>query len=400
MFIIEYRKRKMDNEQLLDNLVNDFSPKNYDIAESLSQNLDAHIRLSASQAFRNDDLNYININDKLKRNVDSRKIKEVFGNNKLKSNKNYSDYIKEIHESWTEQNLVLILGAGISIDYNLPTWGNLLKGISKKCLEVSDENKDHVIDYIQSQTNNLIYARMLKNVFEKSSKERLSDEIQRLLYQNYNSDNTNETLSQIVNICLHEDYSLKSIITYNYDNLLETELEKFSSSDSKFEEIYDGHYTKKIPIYHIHGYLPKDGFTSDKITLVEDEYHMMYSNDSDWRNMEQINALRKHCCLFVGHSLNDPNLRRILDKKDIYNKHDWYIIALEPNKKSIEDWFDEKEEDKLKYTQREKLVKESILTEMLLKESDFDSLNIKVLWCKDKTEISSTLNSIYNYQDE
>ena len=47
--------------------------------------------------------------------------------------------------------------------------------------------------------------------------------------------------------------------------------------------------------------------------LSEEEYHTLYSNPYSWANLVQISLLTTHSCLFVGMSLTDPNIRRLLD---------------------------------------------------------------------------------------
>jgi hypothetical protein len=45
----------------------------------------------------------------------------------------------------------------------------------------------------------------------------------------------------------------------------------------------------------------------------EDEYHTEYSDPYRWSNMTMISQLGRFSGLFVGLSLQDPNLRRLID---------------------------------------------------------------------------------------
>ena len=49
------------------------------------------------------------------------------------------------------------------------------------------------------------------------------------------------------------------------------------------------------------------------VVLTEDDYHQVYSEVFDWSNVEQLHALTRCTCFFIGLSLNDPNLRRLLE---------------------------------------------------------------------------------------
>ncbi|MBV7461632.1 MULTISPECIES: SIR2 family protein [unclassified Acidovorax] len=111
---------------------------------------------------------------------------------------------------------------------------------------------------------------------------------------------------------------VKSVITYNFDDLLERQLEKNRIlcrciySDT---ETYD---PDELPVYHVHGFLPEDRKKYDRLdksTLVfsEEGYHRIYSDSYHWSNLVQLNSLRENNCLMVGLSMADPNLRRLLD---------------------------------------------------------------------------------------
>jgi hypothetical protein len=45
----------------------------------------------------------------------------------------------------------------------------------------------------------------------------------------------------------------------------------------------------------------------------EDEYHAEYSDPYKWSNMTQMSLLGRYPGLFVGLSLEDPNIRRLID---------------------------------------------------------------------------------------
>ena len=72
----------------------------------------------------------------------------------------------------------------------------------------------------------------------------------------------------------------------------------------------------EFPIYHVHGIIPEQ-LGSKAITptaiLCEEDYHEVYREAYLWSNIEQLHALNRNTCFFIGFSMTDPNLRRLLD---------------------------------------------------------------------------------------
>lgn len=93
-----------------------------------------------------------------------------------------------------------------------------------------------------------------------------------------------------------------------------------------------------------------------------------------WSNLIQLNTFSANICLFIGISLSDPNLRRLLDiswRKNQRCKH--YIIMKKPPQKN----------------------KADEITTMLF-EQDANSLGLNVIWCSDFSEIPNILYGIVN----
>jgi hypothetical protein len=111
---------------------------------------------------------------------------------------------------------------------------------------------------------------------------------------------------------------VRSVLTYNFDDLLEREVKaRGLSYRSIFEEL-DLPSPEELPIYHVHGFLPEDRSEYENInkaTLVfsEEGYHQIYREAYHWSNLIQLNSLKETSCLMVGLSLTDPNLRRLLE---------------------------------------------------------------------------------------
>lgn len=236
-------------------------------------------------------------------------------------------FIKKAQEVVAQGSNSLFLGAGVSMSAQMPSWNDLLKGLMGEVkllktptLEAFKELSSHVLE--ECGDSNLIMGRYLQTAISMSdNKAVFSEQIQKYLY------NENDTSQLLVNLArIVQQKKVNEVITYNFDNLLEQNLAKMNLTDSidytaisKDAEI-KGHNT--LPIYHVHGIIPKEG-PVDTVVFSEEEYHKRYSTAYHWSNVEQLHALTRTHCFFVGLSMTDPNLRRLLDTaKDMNRSND------------------------------------------------------------------------------
>ena len=204
----------------------------------------------------------------------------------------------------------LFLGAGLSMSCGLPCWDELLELLlvslrKKKALSVND------IEACRNDSHKdlLVKARYIKH-FYAETKNSLSSAIREVLYKHV--DDTGQLLKSVANLI--KAGGVEAIITYNYDDLLEEVLKRnkipFSPIDrSNRPEL------GTLPILHTHGFIPReeDSDYERNVVLGEEDYHSLYRNAFHWANVEQLHALTQTTCYFIGLSLKDPSLRRLLD---------------------------------------------------------------------------------------
>lgn len=228
--------------------------------------------------------------------------------------------LKNIKDAYQKEKLVPVLGAGISIEFGVPSWSDLLQSLMVHTIE-----KEHKISSVLSELFNIIFSpnpliagRYLQSFFEEhnSSFEKM---VRDVLYSKINKDKQSMLLDEITRICAAPGKSpnLDSIITYNFDDILEYKLDR-TEMDIPYKSVYGiGMEIKndELPIFHVHGFLPEKNKLNElnKITFGENNYHQQYSDIYSWNNMVQINKFRENTCLFIGSSLTDPNIRRLLD---------------------------------------------------------------------------------------
>jgi hypothetical protein len=136
-------------------------------------------------------------------------------------------------------------------------------------------------------------------------------------------------IAKVTNLCEGKK-GVKGIITYNYDSLLEEALRTIGRTYDRRDRRDKGS-NRGVPLRHVHGFLERSANPDEWIILSEKQYHDEYSNPYAWSNVVQLNAFRETTCLFVGLSMTDPNLRRLLEdsRKTVTPQH--YVFLRRTN---------------------------------------------------------------------
>jgi hypothetical protein len=78
-------------------------------------------------------------------------------------------------------------------------------------------------------------------------------------------------------------------------------------------------HRNRVSVYYMHGFLRFDDKAgdqkkeaSDKLVLAEHEYFDFFNNPTGLFNHTFLYLMREHCCLFIGLSMRDDNIRRLL----------------------------------------------------------------------------------------
>lgn len=315
------------------------------------------------------------------------------------------EIIKNAQDVIAQGNNALFLGAGVSMSANMPSWKDLLKGLmgevkqlKTNTLEAFKELSSHVLE--ECGDSNLIMGRYLQTAISMyDNKVTFSELIQKYLY---NENNTSPLLMNLARVVQHK--KVNEVITYNFDDLLEQNLVKLNLTDSvdftaisKDAEI-KGHNT--LPIYHVHGIIPKEG-PVDTVVFSEEEYHKRYSTAYHWSNVEQLHALTRTHCFFVGLSMTDPNLRRLLDAAKEMNNSNGINHYAFLQKKNLETYCISNVNNTCKYVH----VSGSLIDKDKQKEiydlnysvidSIFMDLGVNVIWYEDHDELPGLIAKVF-----
>lgn len=249
--------------------------------------------------------------------------------------KQRNEVIKEVADHYSSGRFSMMLGAGVSSSAGLPNWDTLLNSLFVSMLtddgladkKTESEQISSIVRRLREVDgpSALMLARYLRKGLSSGSTEEQNKFINSVTNQLYALRNkrfsiNSPLIKSIANLCTpsRTGAKVRSVLTYNFDDLLERELrERGLSFKSIFEEI-DLAGPEDLPIYHVHGFLPEDRSdypNIDQSTLVfsEEGYHQIYGEAYHWSNLIQLNSLKETACLMVGLSLTDPNLRRLLE---------------------------------------------------------------------------------------
>lgn len=221
-------------------------------------------------------------------------------------------HLKNIQIASHTDRLVLFVGAGVSANSGVPTWKQLI-----------DEMKKELPDSISYETDDLKVAQAYKDI--RGEKEYL-DKVKDVLRHN-----------RVIPNPIHEaifNLNPVHILTTNYDDLLEQELEnEFKQYDIIREDLDLPNMIYSGALVKMHG-----DFSKNNIVLTETDYYNYSKNFPLIRAFIQ-SVFATKLVVFIGFSFNDLNLKMILNEvKNILGERIQraYILSLtEPDALTI-----------------------------------------------------------------
>lgn len=358
-------------------------------------------------------------------NIFSLRIGQVIENENVNWKDEREKTILSLIDTFKNRQFSLFLGAGVSSSAGMPNWNKLLNSLFvsylanefDKSKNITDGDINEIVDRLNEvdEQSALMAARYLRKGL---SKQQTNDEtfvktITKSLYElrDKSKSENSSLLNSITNICMPRQNGarIKSVITYNFDDLLEKNL---TTKSIKHHSIYtdnENSSSDELPIYHAHGFLPENRnlyHSLEKTTLVfsEEGYHHIYSNPYHWSNLIQLYNLKENNCLMIGLSMTDPNLRRLLDisaKNSEFNRH--YVFM---NRLSIDNFVYEtkieNDENGNKIKKKNQRINNIESAEIFLKrhhklnEEIMKELSVNVIWYEDYNEIPEILTRLNN----
>ena len=161
------------------------------------------------------------------------------------------------------------------------------------------------------------------------------------------------TLFVIAELILRHD-NIKAVVTYNYDNLLSQAIRLLQKRPDYFQDrevcpriekdafhptdIYSGWTDEPFtnatfPIYHPHGYIQPPGELipneRNQVVMSMEEFYDSAKDTFSWQHATQIHFLTHYMCMYLGASLTDMNMQRLLNFADIeHNNESIYYLTV------------------------------------------------------------------------
>jgi len=236
---------------------------------------------------------------------------------------NFEEFIKTVK---SRNQLTLFIGAGINAGL-IPLWDDLLSRLVGYCTKSFPDFL--ILD--QASKKDVLKEISMVNPYEKASivKHYLNQEylpaLREILYSNFNFKDLKSTEFErkypfLFNVAkLSQNPIITSIVSYNYDEILSILINSNGGRPTACifgSKSFDHKGNNVLPVYYIHGFvplhlkIPKD--VDSAIVLSQDEYFNFMINDQSWQTIFQLNLLMNTPCLFLGCSLSDLNMLRLL----------------------------------------------------------------------------------------
>jgi NAD-dependent SIR2 family protein deacetylase len=213
------------------------------------------------------------------------------------------EQISKIREARLNDKLVIFVGSGVSDNSGVGTWGVLIKKLSEIIKYKKGRRKT---DKFSSEE----YLKIPQYVFNHSKKKykaALKDEFGAKRWDSVKPNAIDEIVFQL---------NPSHIITTNYDPLLENALDfrrPFYTVIAKDTDMLTKSKTSKKFLIKMHGdYTSIEEGKIDEIVLKEDDY-LNYENNFSLISTFIKSLLVTHTFLFVGYSMNDNNLKMIIN---------------------------------------------------------------------------------------
>lgn len=266
-------------------------------------------------------------------------------------NKNLK-WLPFLRQRFQEKQMGIMVGAGISVEAGVPTWGELVGKIRK----IAKEPSNHLSDF----KNDADATFLTEVVWQRFRSERMSHynpnsdnlqyieakihgewlvKIKSILFQNVEQEKVEKhpylkSLAKVVSNCGFN-------ITFNFEDILDTAVSEYCAEKNiplptPSTNISSIERREGTTIFHINGIIPQG--RSRKISQIifsENAFARLLTNDDSRKREFLLGQLAEKTFVLVGLSLNDKSLTNILKASQSRNPgcHHFYIYFMPAGKR-------------------------------------------------------------------
>lgn len=206
--------------------------------------------------------------------------------------------------------LAVIIGAGASFGFGLPSWEALVTQLYLKKGQPLPSGT--MIDV----------SALFQSTYFNGKSQNFAEYVRECLYP---IDGVEENLlwkSELLRalaalLSNSVRGSATCVLSFNFDNLLENYLEILGILSESVDEMPTWNTKSDIKIFHPHGLLPSEKtkkVSSSGIVFTASDYESVIGDSSDAWNQKMLDIFTSHTCLFIGLSGNDDRLMNLLNK--------------------------------------------------------------------------------------
>lgn len=218
------------------------------------------------------------------------------------------------------RNLIPFLGAGASIPFNLPNWGDLLIELDKGLTALDSAKYRDLIqqgDYLKALSFLKKYSTLYKN------EQLIKRDIKSIIKTRYIKENNTNNHNIIDILKLDTQF----IVTTNYDNIVSDYLMDYRGEFimpqtlETLEDLQDLMYDNSQKVIHLHGNVE----IPNSMIVTKDDYDNLYKTEKIIHVLNGI--MTNKTLLFIGFSFKDEYFKDLYDKIFSFIKGEHFIIV-------------------------------------------------------------------------
>lgn len=243
---------------------------------------------------------------------------------------NNDKFIQELREKYNKGNLVPFIGAGLSVPFNIPDWGGMIKDCA---IEFGIQNVENIdfLPVLEFDLKKYDYWAAIDNV--KKYLNRTDADIQEYIQKRILKVTGNIDEKADNNYLDLRVKGISLIFTTNYDHLISKFVKpelmaiNLDELDESIQNIIS--QNDKVRIFHLHGNISKPS----SIVISSEKYRELYQKPNYIKLLEMFGGVKTF--LFLGFSFSDIYIQQIIKENKEYFKSKHYIIMANPKKEMI-----------------------------------------------------------------